>query len=277
MMVSSTYTSILPLVVVIAIFVGAHGHQMSSHMSCHHHEHQTVLDEGEVSLPLACAAPQVNIRSVNNPVYGSLSKEQCSEMCSTEAAIQFLTGDFEVGSCVDIGYANAPIEKSVPLEGSPLHVTVVVAEYAPPYTKTCHCHNGHVEISCDEDDEKYVKFVEEKLREGCAGIIAGSKDKDEDGNVNICPTDCMEAYEVLHLHYIECSARPIHEDFLKVEAAGICHEDIHPPESGKPCTIVNIDYARATTNSSSSRAASFNFSYIAAGIMFVILAATLYT
>ncbi len=251
------------MLLVATMLVGAPGHQMSSNMSCHHHEHQTVLEEGEVSLPLSCATPQVNIRSVNNPAYGSLSKEQCTEMCSAEVAIQFLTGDFEVGSCVDLGYANAPIEKSVPLEGSPIHITVVVAEYAPPFTKTCHCHNGHADISCDANDEKYVEFVEETLSENCADVIDGSED--------ICPVTCLEAYEVLHLHYIKCSSRPLHEDFVKVEAAGLCHEDIHPPDSGMACSVVNIDYARAPTNASAT--ASFNFSYIVAGIIF----ATLYT
>ncbi len=28
-----------------------------------------------------------------------------------------------------------------------------------------------------------------------------------------------------------------YEDFVKIEAAGICHKDIHPPERGKLCTI----------------------------------------
>jgi len=89
----------------------------------------------------------------------------------------------------------------------------------------CHCHS-YEEILCDAaGDALYNEHVEE-LERYCAGVI--------DGSESVCPYNCFQPFEVMHLNYLECSTRPKHALYLSVEATQKCHMAAKAPY-GTPC------------------------------------------
>ena len=176
-------------------------------LRCHTHEDKSV--NVNVSLPLKCQDGQVNVRVVDDEIYGATSEDFCSEQCVPPVIFRFMPS-FEKGSCADVGFIHNPTEMMVTPPGAPAPVNVVVASNT---FSTCHCHS-YEKISCAENDNLYAEHIAE-IEEFCTGILDGSDDA--------CPYKCLQPVEVLHLHYLECPYRAKHSTYVEIEAMNKCH------------------------------------------------------
>jgi len=196
----------------------------SEGLKCHDHDD---MAENDLSVPLLCSPGEVNVRAVNNPDYGALSANECSEQCVLSSAAQFMNGA-ELGSCASLGYMYNPTSKEVLLVGSPLKSSVVVVSNITD--STCHCHS-YEEITCAEDDALYTEHIVE-IEEHCASILDGSEES--------CPYKCFQPIEVLHLHYIECSSRVVDATYKAVNATTKCHKAAVAPSGTSDCPLVSL-------------------------------------
>jgi len=222
---------------------------------CHTHEHETVIEKGDVTLPLTCADHQANIRAIHHPEYGSMTENECSELCSSPEALPFLEG-WELGSCAETpegNFINNPVYKSVPLEMSAINVEVVVAGKVSDLSTTCHCHD-YDRMSCDDSNVDYTNYVSDLIA-GCSGVRAGLD--------ATCPTGCSVPFGILHLHYSECPSREMSEMFESILSTGKCHDasdtpsdvSICSPEERDPITTPVIDQSSDSATVFSTAAA----------------------
>merc|ERR1719235_351990 len=65
----------------------------------------------------------------------------------------------------------------------------------------CHCHSFE-KIECNAPGSTNALYDEHiaEITEHCAGVL--------DGSITDCPYKCFQPFEVLHIHYMECSKRP---------------------------------------------------------------------
>merc|ERR1712032_222370 len=80
----------------------------------------------------------------------------------------------------------------------------------------CRCHS-YEEIACpdagvsDALDDEHI----EEITNFCQGVVDGTEAE--------CPYLCYQPIEVLHLHYLECPSRAVHDTYALVDATGLCH------------------------------------------------------
>jgi hypothetical protein len=179
-----------------------------------------------------CADDLHQVRIVGNAEYGAQGM-QCSEACFEMMAMAFLdTIDGAAGTCKDAGFPEYLHTTDVTPVGKP---TMAVHVYAKP--SNCHCHS-YEEIKCDEEGQDLYDEHVDELREHCAGIIAGT--------AATCPYKCFQPFEVMHLYYMECSTRPVHNLFKLIEATGQCHKAARLP-AGQQCGTTTLEPTTTTT------------------------------
>lgn len=154
--------------------------------------------------------PDGGIRAyvLDNEEYGA-ARGQCSEFCSTQMALNWISGA-SMGGCKDAGFDTVVKEAEVQPSGSPqkMMVTVMGKE------TSCHCHS-YEEIKCGAaGDTLYAEHIDE-IVEFCAGVISGADDD--------CPYKCFQPFEVLHLHYMECASRRADSTYIEVNKTSKCH------------------------------------------------------
>jgi plastocyanin len=91
----------------------------SDGMRCH--DHEVTPSAAAVK---KCPPSTVKASIVNSSAYGS-AKGQCSELCTTEAAMQWMAGA-KKGPCQDQGYGEMIEEKQVQPAGSPAKMAVTI-------------------------------------------------------------------------------------------------------------------------------------------------------
>jgi hypothetical protein len=177
---------------------------------------------------VACGADQV-VAYTTSSDYGA-ADGQCSQMCTSETGLAYMAG-VQKGSCADQGFDTMLEQKEVQPPGSPMKTSVTIMTKGEKVSKTCHCHS-YEEIKCDAaGDALYAEHIEE-ITQHCAGII--------DGSESICPYNCFQPFEVLHLTYLECTTRPKHELYKKIDATGKCHQAAKPPYGkASECPVVD--------------------------------------
>lgn len=202
-------------------------------LRCHdhkqpHHNHNN--NQGTKSVPLTCLSGTTNVRAVNNPTYGAMNENECSEQCAPTRALDFMT-DVERGSCSDLDFTSNPTELTLTPEGSPMAMNVVIVTKS----STCHCHS-YEEIACPEDetsdDTLYAEHIEE-IDNYCAGILESTEDD--------CPYKCFQPMEVLHLHYLECPSRSVSVTYKAVNATNKCHIAATAPPGTTDCAVVDLN------------------------------------
>lgn len=82
----------------------------------------TIMGTGEAPKVAACKAGEVDAYIVGPNDYGA-EAEQCTQMCSTSSALQWMAGVSE-GKCADEGYGKMVEQKKVKPAGSPMSVEV---------------------------------------------------------------------------------------------------------------------------------------------------------
>jgi hypothetical protein len=175
-----------------------------------------------------CPSGEVTAYLLESADYGAKAGE-CSQVCTSSAAIQWMTGAKQ-GKCADVGFTHMVEAKSVKPAGSPMDVTVKIM--GRKQADSCHCHS-YEEISCAVSDALYDEHITE-IREHCASIL--------DGSENVCPYKCFQPFEVLHLHYLECTDRVVHSLYSAVKETGKCHMAAQAPY-GSDCAAVNVSRA----------------------------------
>lgn len=190
------------------------------------HDHAPFSNE---QVPMTCPAGQVLAFATDNPAYGAMDENECSEFCTVPEALNFMVG-VQQGSCGDQGFTGASTEKIVKLPNGQ-DLTVHVKRNEEP--STCHCHS-YEEISCPADevpgDTLYAEHIDE-IEEFCTGILDGSEPD--------CPFECFQPMEVLHLHYLECPLREVDPTYLAVNATAKCHKAATAP-AGTDCPVVSF-------------------------------------
>jgi predicted nucleic-acid-binding Zn-ribbon protein len=186
----------------------------------------------------SCANGEVKAYFIGSADYGAVGDE-CSELCTTAQALAWMAGSVK-GNCSDAGYTEFAEAKSVKPSGSPMEVSVRMMRKR--VSATCHCHSFE-QINCDATgDALYDEHIEE-ITEHCASMV--------DGSAQVCPYKCFQPFEVLHLHYLECSLRPKHKLFLQIAALGKCHKAAQAP-FGTTCDELSASTTASASNSSST-------------------------
>ena len=176
---------------------------------CHSHEYTMPAPPAG---PDPC--PDSNVRrAIASSMFKSKTGE-CSQMCVPSAAMEWVEGSTEAGTCHDAGYyvdAENPKQTLQFNENAPPMEILVKAK---PSDEPCHCHS-YEEILCSaEGDALYDEHIDE-ITKYCAGVVAGSD--------TTCPYNCFQPFEVLHLHYLSCKYRNPHSLFLQVQNTKLCH------------------------------------------------------
>ena len=178
---------------------------------CHSHEYTMPAPPRG---PAPC--PDSNVRRAIASTMFKSKEGECSQMCVPSAALQWVEGSTEAGSCYDAGYymdAENP-KQSFSLPGNNQAPPMDILVKAKPSDEPCHCHS-YEEIKCSaEGDDLYDEHIDE-ITKYCAGVVAGT-DK-------TCPYNCFQPFEVLHLHYLSCDYRNPHSLFLQVQETELCH------------------------------------------------------
>merc|ERR1712032_1307019 len=176
---------------------------------CHSHDY-TMPAPPAVSDP--CPGSNVR-RAIASKMFKS-GEGECTQMCVPTAALQWVSSITEAGACHAVGYyEDAAIPKQT-MQFNPNAPPMELLIKAKPSNEPCHCHS-YEEILCSAaGDDLYNEHIDE-ITKYCAGVVAG-KDK-------ICPYNCFQPFEVLHLHYLSCKYRKPHELFLKVQKTELCH------------------------------------------------------
>ena len=176
---------------------------------CHSHDY-TMPAPPAVSDP--CPGSNVR-RAIANKMFKS-GEGECTQMCVPTAALQWVSSITEAGTCHAVGYyEDAAIPKQT-MQFNPNAPPMELMIKAKPSNEPCHCHS-YEEILCSaEGDDLYDEHIDE-ITKYCGGVVAG--------NDKICPYNCFQPFEVLHLHYLSCKYRKPHELFLKVQKTELCH------------------------------------------------------
>jgi hypothetical protein len=187
------------------------GRRLHAELGGDDHEH----DEHE-----ACPEGEVQAYILRDADFGAHPEFRCAEICQTEERLKGMPFA-KRGSCERGGYPRFEREERMQPSGFPMKVNVRI--YQSPFA--CHCHS-YEEIKCGaEGDDLYQQHVDE-ITTHCAGVVAGTD--------TVCPYLCFASFEVLHLYYMECSTRPVHELYTQIEATNICHKAAAPP-AGTEC------------------------------------------
>lgn len=132
------------------------------------------------------------------------------------------------GTCESAGYPSFVEEKTVQQGPTSMDIMIMAGAVSP----TCHCHS-HEEIMCDATgDGLYDEHILE-IQRFCPMDLTSAL-----GNQTECPYKCFQPFEVLHLHYLECSLRPKHDLYRLIEDGGRCHLAAKPPY-GAECEVVD--------------------------------------
>jgi hypothetical protein len=175
-----------------------------------------------------CGAGDTNAYIIGSADYGA-APNQCSEFCVGSFMLQYMAGVAE-GSCLYNGFPVPDTTTSVQPAGSPMPMQVDIYSLDEG-GGACHCHS-YEEILCGpEGDPLYDEHIDEILAH-CQGVVDGTDDT--------CPYLCFQPFEVLHLHYIECSYREHHSMFLAIQETEQCHIGASVP-FGAPCAAVPDD------------------------------------
>jgi len=215
-------------------------------LRCHDHASFTM----SLSEAAECAEGEVKAHAIDSPDYGAMDGSECAELCTSAIALSFMTG-VESGTCAEAGFVGPWIaQREVKPPGSPMAMQVSIA--SNELMKTCHCHS-YEEISCPEDeaadDTLYDEHIDE-IEEYCATVLDGSEDD--------CPYRCFQPMEVLHLHYLECSTRPIDATFVAVNATNLCHIAADAPDDTDcPKVELGMGGGMGSEEESSSQMLSF--------------------
>mmetsp|Transcript_397 Transcript_397/g.1363 ORF Transcript_397/g.1363 Transcript_397/m.1363 type:complete len:651 (-) Transcript_397:103-2055(-) len=187
----------------------------SEGLRCHSHAVEQD-DDGDLS----CGVEEVHAHLIGSADYGA-GADECSEFCASAAALGMMVGA-ENGTCRSAGYPAEVREVTVQPAGSPMAMFVVV--YGREEHE-CHCHS-YEQIHCDSaGDDLYAEHIEE-IETYCQGIVDATDDA--------CPYRCFQPFEVLHLHYLECSSRAKNSLYEQIEETGKCHLAA-PAPSGADC------------------------------------------
>jgi len=126
----------------------------------------------------------------------------------------------------------------------------------------CHCHS-YEEIKCTADGSTNALYDEHiaEITEHCKGVL--------DGTVTDCPYKCFQPFEVLHLHYMECSKRKKDPLYLKIDKTDLCHQAARPP-AGSTCDEATTSTTTTTTTSKVENDVE-GVSVAAAGLMLAAL------
>jgi len=196
-----------------------HGHDHGGH------DHGDAADDDAAD---DCLPPMVKARLIGTHAkdYGGGSGE-CVEMCTSTNAMKWMTGIVEAG-CTDAVAAGGAFPEFV------MAKEVLPNPRSPPMTVhihrkklKCHCHSFE-EIECNAPGSTNALYDEHiaEITEHCAGVL--------DGSITDCPYKCFQPFEVLHLHYMDCSLRPEHDLYKQIDATGLCHQASRPP-AGSTC------------------------------------------
>lgn len=176
---------------------------------CHSHDY-TMPAPPAVADP--CPGENVR-RAVENKMFKS-NKGECTQMCVPTNALQWVSSITEAGTCHAVGYYEDAAIPEQTMQFNPNAPPMKLQIKAKPSTEPCHCHS-YEEILCSAaGDDLYNEHIDE-ITKYCTDVVAG-KDK-------ICPYNCFQPFEVLHLHYLSCKYRKPHELFLKVQKTELCH------------------------------------------------------
>jgi len=191
-------------------------------LECHDHEQDDPYSPPECS----STAGLVNARAVDNPSYGAMNANECSDFCMFGPFLEAIP-DIEAGTCGELGFTNNATTKTIRPPGSPLDVEVTIVSNQAE--SICHCHS-YEEIPCPEDetpeDTIYAEHIDE-IQTFCTGILDGTDD--------VCPYKCFQPMEVLHLHYLACPSREVDPTYEAVEATNMCHIAAPSPDGEEGC------------------------------------------
>ena len=212
------------------------GMRCHSHGSDHGHDHARRRAAAE-----GCAEGSAAAFVVGDANYGAASAGECVELCASAMALAWMPGVAE-GACAAQGYPDRIEEKMVLPAGSPMELAVTIYSAESDSDADCHCHS-YEEIVCpgaDADDALYDEHIEE-ITSHCQGVL--------DGTEADCPYLCYQPMEVLHLHYLECPSREVHETYAAVDARGLCHggsTDVPGDmKTAEMCPVVEVEQAHA--------------------------------
>jgi hypothetical protein len=203
-----------------------HGHDDHDH-GHDHAGHEHVENPSSSSNP-DCLPPMVTGRLIgtNARSYGA-NHGECAEFCTAPQAMAWMTGVVEAtcadGSVLGGAYPEFVMSKEVlPNPASP-PMTVHIHRKKLP----CHCHS-YEKIECNAPGTANALYDEHinEITEHCGGVL--------DGTITDCPYKCFQPFEVLHLHYMECSLRPKDALYSQIEATDLCHQASRPP-AGTNC------------------------------------------
>jgi hypothetical protein len=191
----------------------------------HGHDHVHNEDHDENS---ACAPPMVTARLIGTYAkdYGA-GEGECAEMCTSEQALQWMTGALKA-ACADGSAAGGAFPEFVaskevlPNPRSPPMIVHIHRKKLP-----CHCHSYEA-IECSAPGSTNALYDEhiDEITEHCAGVL--------DGSITDCPYKCFQPFEVLHIHYMECDLRPKDPLYIQIEETNLCHQASRPP-AGSTC------------------------------------------
>jgi plastocyanin len=168
-----------------------------------------VIVKGMPDADISCQTGEIIARVLGNTDYGA-EVDQCTEFCTPAAYLALITGATE-GACSVAGYTVTIAEMSVQPPGLPMAVNVIVKGTE---SASCHCHS-YEEIACSSaGDGLYDEHIDE-IQTYCQEVISGAD--------VVCPYKCFQPFEVLHLHYLECSLRSEHSLYAQVAATNMCH------------------------------------------------------
>merc|ERR1719445_203507 len=138
-------------------------------MKCHDHE---VVSLESDAPSMVCPSGMENVRTVNNPDYGSMNENECSEFCTPPVFLNMMT-NVELGTCSEIGFMNNPNNMKVKPAGSSMEIEMLVTNNLEQ--SSCHCHS-YEEIKCPEieapDDTLYDEHIEE-IEQYCLTVLNG--------------------------------------------------------------------------------------------------------
>merc|ERR1719428_1935544 len=205
---------------------GHHDHDHDDHGHDHDEGHEHVENPGNSNPD--CPAPMVTARMIgtNAKPYGANAGE-CAELCTAPQALQWMTGAVEApcadGDAAGGAYPEFVIAKEVLPNPSSPPMTVHIHRKK----SDCHCHS-YEKIECNAPGTANALYDEHinEITEHCVGVL--------DGSITDCPYKCFQPFEVLHLHYLECSLRPKHDLYKQIDATGLCHQASRPP-AGSTC------------------------------------------
>jgi len=208
-------------------------------MECHKHSIDEEEDLEHEEEEAECAQGLVRARAIEDANYGA-GPGQCSEFCTATAGLSMMNG-VQPGGCESAGYVVKVMETIAQPQGSAQTIDVVILRRR--MDAECHCHSKE-EISCDGSGEAlYAEHIAE-IEEYCQGVVSGADTK--------CAYNCFQPFEVLHLHYMECSLRSKHPYYEQIEERKICHMAIEPPAEAQ-CEDGAMDIPVAAEIGSASR------------------------